>query len=147
MTSTRDLRSGKRAVTATMTRAASSSGLRAEVAEWRRRYAEGELRDIGFMNSEREVDPLYTALDVHRSTATDLSVPGQYPYTRGIHPTGYRGRLWTMRQFAGFGSAQRHERAIQVPARARTDGSVDGVRFPDADGLRLGSSALRGRGR
>ncbi|HEX4955667.1 MAG TPA: methylmalonyl-CoA mutase family protein [Thermoanaerobaculia bacterium] len=35
----------------------------------------------------------------------DLGVPGEFPYTRGIHPTGYRGRLWTMRQFAGFGTA------------------------------------------
>ena len=79
--------------------------LRAEVAEWRRRFSEGELRDIGFVNSAREVAALYTALDVPPQTATDLGVPGQYPYTRGIHPTGYRGRLWTMRQFAGFGSA------------------------------------------
>lgn len=37
--------------------------------------------------------------------ARDLGVPGEYPYTRGIHPTGYRGKLWTMRQFAGFGTA------------------------------------------
>ena len=80
--------------------------LRGEVAEWRRRYAEGELREIGFVNSAREVEPLYTALDVPSQTATDLGVPGAYPYTRGIHPTGYRGRLWTMRQFAGFGSAR-----------------------------------------
>ena len=36
----------------------------------------------------------------------DLGVPGEFPYTRGIHPTGYRGKLWTMRQFAGFGSAE-----------------------------------------
>ena len=35
----------------------------------------------------------------------DLGVPGEFPYTRGIHPTGYRGKLWTMRQFAGFGTA------------------------------------------
>src|SRR5439155_478824 len=35
-----------------------------------------------------------------------IGVPGAYPYTRGIHPTGYRGKLWTMRQFAGFGSAR-----------------------------------------
>ncbi|MFN7962155.1 MAG: methylmalonyl-CoA mutase family protein [Thermoanaerobaculia bacterium] len=35
----------------------------------------------------------------------DIGVPGEYPYTRGIHPTGYRGKLWTMRQFAGFGTA------------------------------------------
>jgi methylmalonyl-CoA mutase N-terminal domain/subunit len=37
--------------------------------------------------------------------AVELGEPGEYPYTRGIHPTMYRGRLWTMRQFAGFGSA------------------------------------------
>ena len=37
--------------------------------------------------------------------ATDIGIPGEFPYTRGIHPTGYRGRLWTMRQFAGFGTA------------------------------------------
>jgi methylmalonyl-CoA mutase, N-terminal domain len=79
--------------------------LRAEVAEWRRRYEKGELRDIAFANSANEVEPLYTALDVDPQSAEALGVPGTYPYTRGIHPTGYRGKLWTMRQFAGFGSA------------------------------------------
>jgi methylmalonyl-CoA mutase N-terminal domain/subunit len=103
MTSTRDLR-GKSSSDGESRR--ELERLRAEVAEWRRRYAEGELRDIGFMNSEREVDALYTAVDVPTGTATDISVPGEYPFTRGIHPTGYRGRLWTMRQFAGFGSAR-----------------------------------------
>jgi methylmalonyl-CoA mutase N-terminal domain/subunit len=80
--------------------------LRAEVADWRRRYASGELRDIAFTNSAREVDPLYTVLDVPPQSSVELGVPGEYPYTRGIHATGYRGRLWTMRQFAGFGSAR-----------------------------------------
>jgi methylmalonyl-CoA mutase N-terminal domain/subunit len=80
--------------------------LRAEVAEWRRRYERGELRDLAFVNSGGEVEPLYTALDVDGQSAVQLGVPGTYPFTRGIHPTGYRGRLWTMRQFAGFGSAR-----------------------------------------
>ncbi|MDP9251116.1 MAG: methylmalonyl-CoA mutase family protein, partial [Chloroflexota bacterium] len=40
------------------------------------------------------------------SEADDLGLPGQPPFTRGIHPTGYRGRLWTMRMFAGFGTAE-----------------------------------------
>jgi methylmalonyl-CoA mutase N-terminal domain/subunit len=80
--------------------------LRAEVAEWRRRYESGELRDIAFANSAREVEPLYTALDVDPASTRSLGVPGTFPFTRGIHPTGYRGRLWTMRQFAGFGSAR-----------------------------------------
>jgi len=78
--------------------------LRAEVAAWRARYAAGELRPVAFGNSAGDVEPLYTALDGASSPAA-LGVPGTYPYTRGIHPTGYRGRLWTMRQFAGFGSA------------------------------------------
>ena len=80
--------------------------LRAEVAEWRRRYERGELRDIAFVNSAREVASLYTALDVDPASAENLGVPGTYPFTRGVHPTGYRGKLWTMRQFAGFGSAK-----------------------------------------
>ena len=78
--------------------------LRAEVAAWRARYEKGQLRDIGFSNSAREVAPLYTAID-RAHVIADEGVPGAYPYTRGIHPTGYRGKLWTMRQFAGFGTA------------------------------------------
>ena len=64
------------------------------------------MRGIAFVNSASEVAPLYTALDVDPATTEALGVPGTYPFTRGIHPTGYRGRLWTMRQFAGFGSAR-----------------------------------------
>jgi methylmalonyl-CoA mutase N-terminal domain/subunit len=55
----------------------------------------------------------------------DLSYPGQYPYTRGLHPTGYRGRLWTMRQFAGFGTAkQTNERYKFLLAQGQTGLSV-----------------------
>ena len=79
--------------------------LRAEVAAWRARYERGAVRDIPFANSSEEVAPLYTALDTLDSPAAG-EVPGGHPFTRGIHPTGYRGRLWTMRQFAGFGSAR-----------------------------------------
>jgi methylmalonyl-CoA mutase N-terminal domain/subunit len=79
--------------------------LRAEVAEWRKRFAASEKRGAPFVNSGGEVAPLYTALDVSPDSADDLGVPGIYPFARGIHPTGYRGKLWTMRQFAGFGSA------------------------------------------
>ena len=53
------------------------------------------------------VEPLYTADDLEGfDPERDLGAPGDFPYTRGIHPTMYRGRLWTMRQFAGFGSAE-----------------------------------------
>ncbi|HWE60510.1 MAG TPA: methylmalonyl-CoA mutase family protein, partial [Chloroflexota bacterium] len=53
-----------------------------------------------------QIAPLYTPADVDDlDYARDLGDPGQFPYTRGIHPTMYRGKLWTMRQFAGFGTA------------------------------------------
>ncbi len=56
--------------------------------------------------SAMEVNPLATPADVAGlDFERDLAFPGEFPYTRGIHPGGYRGRLWTMRQFAGFGSA------------------------------------------
>ena len=45
--------------------------------------------------------------------ARDIGDPGEFPYTRGIHATGYRGKLWTMRQFAGFGTPRGHQRALQ----------------------------------
>jgi methylmalonyl-CoA mutase N-terminal domain/subunit len=80
--------------------------LRKQVAAWRERYEQGDKRDIGFMNSTREVAPLYSALDTLAQDPTTVGVPGEFPFTRGIHPTGYRGKLWTMRQFAGFGTAK-----------------------------------------
>ena len=54
--------------------------------------------------SELPIDPLYTAEDV--SDPADLGFPGEFPYTRGVQASMYRGRLWTMRQFAGFGSPE-----------------------------------------
>jgi methylmalonyl-CoA mutase N-terminal domain/subunit len=57
--------------------------------------------------SDFPVDPLATAEDLEGwDSASKLGLPGEPPFTRGVHPTMYRGRLWTMRQFAGFGSAE-----------------------------------------
>src|SRR5215216_3571687 len=54
-----------------------------------------------------EVKRLYTPADAAEvDFERDVSFPGEFPYTRGIHPTGYRGKLWTMRQFAGFGTPE-----------------------------------------
>ena len=54
-----------------------------------------------------EVKCLYTPADVEGiDFERDTAFPGEFPYTRGIHPTGYRGKLWTMRQFAGFGTPE-----------------------------------------
>ncbi len=62
------------------------------------------------MSSERRtrsgtlIKPLYTRADLPADLETKTGAPGEYPFTRGIHPTGYRGKLWTMRQYAGFGT-------------------------------------------
>ncbi|HWW83223.1 MAG TPA: methylmalonyl-CoA mutase family protein [Vicinamibacterales bacterium] len=57
--------------------------------------------------SGRPIAPLYTSADLAGlDYQTDINDPGEFPYTRGIHPTGYRGKLWTMRQFAGFGTPE-----------------------------------------
>jgi methylmalonyl-CoA mutase, N-terminal domain len=82
--------------------------LRAEVAAWRAAAARLPTRtDVDFTSvSGRAVAPLYTALDLAPDVQAATGLPGEFPFTRGIHPTMYRGRLWTMRQFAGFGTAE-----------------------------------------
>jgi methylmalonyl-CoA mutase N-terminal domain/subunit len=70
-----------------------------------KRYKESEERPVRFSTvSDMEVDPLYTEGDV--PPPDRIGLPGEFPYTRGVHPSMYRGRLWTMRQFAGFGTAE-----------------------------------------
>src|SRR5579859_7128152 len=57
--------------------------------------------------SDLEIDRLYDPLSgKERDDAAEIGAPGEFPFTRGIHPTMYRGKVWTMRQFAGFGSAE-----------------------------------------
>src|SRR4051812_44077799 len=79
--------------------------------EWLAAYGATPERDAEFASlSGEEIKPLYTAADVvARDPVTGedrIGVPGGFPYTRGVYPSMYRGRLWTMRQFAGFGTAE-----------------------------------------
>jgi methylmalonyl-CoA mutase, N-terminal domain len=76
--------------------------------EWRRElYEQKPERDALFTTiSGLDVEPLYTPDNVEVDYERDLGYPGVYPYTRGVYPSMYRGRLWTMRQFAGFGTAE-----------------------------------------
>jgi methylmalonyl-CoA mutase N-terminal domain/subunit len=76
--------------------------------------------------SGRPIEQLYTPDDITRlNYARDLADPGAFPYTRGIHPSGYRGKLWTMRQFAGFGTPEEtNERYKQLLAAGGTGLSV-----------------------
>ena len=82
--------------------------LRAEIAAWRAAYGRLPLRqDTEFSSvSGRPVEPVYTPLDLEGTLGDPAELPGIWPFTRGIHPTMYRGKLWTMRQFAGFGTAE-----------------------------------------
>ncbi|MGA7613733.1 MAG: methylmalonyl-CoA mutase family protein [Thermoanaerobaculia bacterium] len=76
--------------------------------------------------SGMDVNPLATPLSIEKlDFDRDLAFPGEFPYTRGIHPMGYRGRLWTMRQFAGFGTAaQTNERFKYLLSQGQTGLSV-----------------------
>jgi len=74
---------------------------------WEEALQAAKLRSADFTTiSGAELKPAYGPEDADVDHARDLGWPGQYPFTRGVHPTMYRGRLWTMRQFAGFGSAK-----------------------------------------
>ncbi|MBA2456209.1 MAG: methylmalonyl-CoA mutase [Nocardioidaceae bacterium] len=80
---------------------------------WRRRYAGARVREADFSTvSGMVVDPVYGPEDEAAYPGFErLGWPGEYPFTRGLYPTGYRGRTWTIRQFAGFGNAaQTNER-------------------------------------
>ncbi|HSG48145.1 MAG TPA: methylmalonyl-CoA mutase family protein [Longimicrobiales bacterium] len=81
--------------------------LRHRLAEWEESYAAAGKRNALFTTvSGRDVKPLYTPLDLEGSYDERLGLPGSYPFTRGPYGTMYRTRLWTMRQFAGFATAE-----------------------------------------
>jgi methylmalonyl-CoA mutase N-terminal domain/subunit len=75
---------------------------------WEEEFAKSRFRDDPekFMTvSSEEVPALRGPDDAGMDVENEISFPGQFPYTRGVHPNMYRGKLWTMRQFAGFGTA------------------------------------------
>jgi methylmalonyl-CoA mutase N-terminal domain/subunit len=98
-----------------------------EEAQWRKDVLDPLLRKKAFWKkdfttvSSMEVNPLATPLSIADQDFHEITYPGEFPYTRGIHPTGYRGRLWTMRQFAGFGTArQTNERFKYLLSQGQT---------------------------
>jgi len=101
--------------------------LRREVREWRARASRLPVRDdTDFTTISGEpLEVAYAAPDVSAGLAERAGLPGTFPYTRGIHPNMYRGRLWTMRQFAGFGTAEdTNERYKFLLSRGQTGLSV-----------------------
>jgi methylmalonyl-CoA mutase, N-terminal domain len=81
---------------------------------WEEAYARSPERNAEFSTmSGIPIKPLYTPDDVEDSYEERLGYPGEYPYTRGVYPNMYRGRLWTIRQFAGYGDAQETNRRFR----------------------------------
>ena len=78
----------------------------------------------GVSLSGRRLDPVYGPPDGPQ--------PGEYPYTRGLHPEMYRTRLWTMRMFAGFGSPEDTNARFRRAAGAGPDRALDGLRHAHA---------------
>ncbi len=100
--------------------------LRKKQKEWKENSSFRERQDSFITTSSQEIDRLYTPLDVENLDYTrDLGFPGKYPFTRGVHPTMYRGRIWTMRLFSGFGTAREtNERYKYLLAHGNTGLSV-----------------------
>ena len=82
--------------------------IRRRESEWQKKASQsGERRDRFITTSGIPIERLYTLGDIaDRDYLAEVGFPGGYPFVRGIHPTGYRGRLWTMRMFGGFGTAE-----------------------------------------
>ena len=109
---------------------------------FRERFERTPERDALFTTLSGEpVNPLYTPDDVG-SFEERIGFPGEFPFTRGVYPSMYRGRLWTMRQFAGFGTAEETNERFRYLLDHGQTGPVHGVRHAVADGPRLGPPAL-----
>jgi methylmalonyl-CoA mutase N-terminal domain/subunit len=124
--------------------------IRRDVAAWRRDAVAKAYKDVPpraprFSTwSGVEVPDLVTPADVSVDYRKDLGLPGEYPFTRGVQPTMYRGRLWTMRMFAGFGSPeQTNERFRYLVSEGQT-GLSTAFDFPTLMGYDSDSPRARG---
>ena len=95
--------------------------------------------------SDREIKRIYTPADVKdQEFARDIGFPGQYPFTRGVQPSMYRGRLWTMRMFAGLGSARDTNRRFHLLVKEGQTGLSTAFDMPTLMGYDSDSPKARG---
>ena len=95
--------------------------------------------------SDREIKRIYSPADIEGEDYTrDLGFPGEYPFTRGVQPSMYRGRLWTMRMFAGLGSAKDTNERFHHLVRAGQTGLSTAFDMPTLMGYDTGSPKARG---
>jgi len=86
--------------------------------------------------SGKQINELYTPLDLENfDYSKELGIPGEYPFTRGIHPTMYHGRLWTMRQFSGFGTAEQTNERYKYLLNHGTTGLSVAFHLPTLMGM------------
>ena len=110
--------------------------LRDEADQWREQDVQGAtarhpLRKERFVtHSDLEVPDLLTPADLGDSYQNDLGFPGQFPYTRGVQPTMYRGRLWKMRMFAGFGTPRQTNQRFRYLLEQGQTGLSTAFDFP-----------------
>jgi methylmalonyl-CoA mutase N-terminal domain/subunit len=108
-------------------------------------YNKGQERPVRFSTvSDLEIDPLYTPEDVKGDYETTLGNPGEFPYTRGVYESMYRGRLWTMRQFAGFGLAEDTNRRFHFLLAQGQDGLSTAFDMPGLMGYDADHERSRG---
>jgi len=118
--------------------------------DWRRKvdlaFATHPERDASFSTvSNREIQRLYTPADIEaQDFSADIGFPGQHPFTRGVQPTMYRGRLWTMRMFAGLGSAKDTNRRFRLLVKEGETGLSTAFDMPTLMGYDSDSPKARG---
>ena len=101
---------------------------------WQAEFEATPVRDADFSTmSGLELDPLYAPAESEPDP--EVGWPGQFPYTRGVHPSGYRGRLWTMRMFAGFGTPEDTNRRFHEILEAGGGGLSTAFDMPTLMGL------------
>lgn len=97
--------------------------MREQLAAWESAFASSRMRDADFETmSGIPLKPLYTSDDVATDEAGHLGAPGRYPFTRGAYASGYRTKLWTMRQFSGFGTAEETNERYKFLLEQGSDG-------------------------
>ncbi|MBI2919306.1 MAG: methylmalonyl-CoA mutase family protein [Chloroflexi bacterium] len=114
--------------------------------EWEQRHASAaERRDSFTTLSGQAVERVYTPADIaDLDYERDLGLPGEFPFLRGVHPTGYRGRLWTMRMFSGFGSAEESNARYKFLLQHGETGLSVAFDFPTLVGYDTDHRAARG---
>ena len=94
--------------------------------EWEKNISNSPIRNYNFDTlSGKKLDPLYYPKNPDNNYMDKLGFPGQFPFTRGVHSNMYRGKLWTKRQFSGFGTAlETNKRYHSLLSKGQTGLSV-----------------------